>query len=518
MQFRYLAVDVATMKIKGEIGFGNVQYGWQYNGSGSFSGDLDKDDPNCTVDMLTPQATYIVVEREPSSGPAVIDNVYLLWRPSKSGESDMTFEGEEVTSVFGQRSINARFAFAATDLFTIAYALVDRAQAGTGGNLGITHGSNTSGRTATVLYNFWDKKRILDALTDLTVLDSGIDFRFQYSWSVANLLKILFIPTYPQRSVFNYVVNPTFESDISNWGPSGNSPQPALARVVSPTHSGSGALRITFGTTAAFSGVQTLTVQNLIIGAQYVASAWVYVQSGPPVQIDIAAGPTGQTSASANWTKISCTFTATDTHHLVQIQSSQATTSGQIAYVDDVSVRLGPDTVNEQEIIFEYGTNIDSYSWATESPSPTVVNTYGDGSENATRFVQATDPILAGQPVRVEAELDKSDVANNSLLADMGTAYLSLHGGFLNRPTIIVDGETLPRLGSYMPGSIAEVRIKDGNYIDFAESLAINSISVTPQQDTAAVAIDFLADFVVVHTPGTIVLGQGPALGTGKLG
>jgi hypothetical protein len=135
----------------------------------------------------------------------------------------------------------------------------------------------------------------------------------------------------------NLVTNSTFEANLTGWSTGGVTPAPTLAQSATQVHFGSNSMRVTFATAAAFSGAQT-TVTGLTIGREYLASGWVYVASGPGVQIGVSGGVTGGSSTVPTWTQIFCTFTATATSHIIQVLSKGATTSGQVAYVDDVVV------------------------------------------------------------------------------------------------------------------------------------------------------------------------------------
>jgi hypothetical protein len=157
---------------------------------------------------------------------------------------------------------------------------------------------------------------------------------------------VAFYPQPLSSSASNYLSNGTFETGLTGWATGGNTPAPTLAQTTDRAHSSSSSMKMTFGTTVAFSGAQN-SVTGLVIGGTYIASAWVYVQSGPAVQIDIASGPTGGNSAAAAWTQISVSFTATATSHLVQVLSNSATTAGQIAYVDDVLVTEADDNLGD---------------------------------------------------------------------------------------------------------------------------------------------------------------------------
>ncbi|MEU4133662.1 carbohydrate binding domain-containing protein [Streptomyces wuyuanensis] len=142
----------------------------------------------------------------------------------------------------------------------------------------------------------------------------------------------------------NLITNPGFETDTSGWSSSGT---PAIARVTSPVHDGTGSMRCTWG--AVSSQSVRIDVYGLDVGTTYTASAYVRVPAGDQVvRLKMAARSTGSDFAFGSystlfdtWERITCTFVATETSLQLRINPQTPTGAGDIAYIDAVQLEEG---------------------------------------------------------------------------------------------------------------------------------------------------------------------------------
>lgn len=135
----------------------------------------------------------------------------------------------------------------------------------------------------------------------------------------------------------------TFEGGtLGDWFAPSLGVAPALANSATHAHSGSKAMRITWG---AGIGDAQLNFTGLVIGRQYCFSAYVYVPSGgsPNLQIlAVGAGNAGTPSSGTNaFVRIFVAFTALSTTQSFQVQPSSGPSAGQQAWVDDVQLDEG---------------------------------------------------------------------------------------------------------------------------------------------------------------------------------
>jgi hypothetical protein len=83
---------------------------------------------------------------------------------------------------------------------------------------------------------------------------------------------------------------------------------------------------------------------NLIPGRQYDFTTWVYVPSsgGEPVSLSVDSLATSSASTLTDeWQQLTCTFTATQTQHTLQINASTSTLGTEQTYIDEMMV-TGP--------------------------------------------------------------------------------------------------------------------------------------------------------------------------------
>lgn len=140
----------------------------------------------------------------------------------------------------------------------------------------------------------------------------------------------------------NMVTNSSFETDTAGWSAAGTV-APGLARSTTRAQSGAASLLITWGTGGTGPAAQA-TAYGFEIGEVYTVSAYVYVPSGgsPAVRLGVSGLSTGTASSTTNaFQRITYTFTATDTFHVVQVTPATSPTSGHQVWVDAAQVERG---------------------------------------------------------------------------------------------------------------------------------------------------------------------------------
>lgn len=252
-EYRYVSINALTRQLQGEIEFGGVSFNWQQNNFGTFVGSIDRYDTKATRALLDPQRTLIGVELD---GQLIW--VGIMIQPRKSDDNTVQIPALEIHGMLQYRYIRERLWYAALDSGYITRQLVAYGQGGLGGDLGITTGSQVTGVPISVAFNFWDKKKVSDAIIDLSTPTSaapsdgtnppqsanpGFDFRMGYSWGVGNQLLMNFLIEYPKRGrktnhVFEYgrnVDDYSWEGGLAfNWIDSwGDGSENALRRATS---------------------------------------------------------------------------------------------------------------------------------------------------------------------------------------------------------------------------------------------------------------------------------------------
>lgn len=141
----------------------------------------------------------------------------------------------------------------------------------------------------------------------------------------------------------NFVTNPTFETDTSDWTSSGT---PTIARSTAQSQEGAASMLVTWGAVSSQS-VRT-TLYGLDIGTTYTASAYVRVPAGDQAVRLKAASTAGTDFAFGSystlndtWQRITVVFTATETSAQLRINPNTPTAAGDMVYVDAVQVEEG---------------------------------------------------------------------------------------------------------------------------------------------------------------------------------
>ncbi|WP_155054593.1 carbohydrate binding domain-containing protein [Streptomyces blattellae] len=137
----------------------------------------------------------------------------------------------------------------------------------------------------------------------------------------------------------NLITNPSFESGLADWE---HTATPTFVQDATHVKQGSQAMRVTWGGVAGQS-VYT-EVYGLDIGTRYTASAHVWVPSGGAPTLVCGIEGIGFGAASSvldGWSRITFTFTATDTRHRFAIEVASLPTAGTQCWIDAVQLWEG---------------------------------------------------------------------------------------------------------------------------------------------------------------------------------
>lgn len=176
--YRYLFADLLTDTIREEMPLQNVSYGDVLDAPGALSADLPLSLKNTagyekvTRANLDPGKTAVYVERD-----GVLVWGGILWTLAADAVNyKLSIGCEGFWSYFRRRLIRTTKAYAATDQLAIVQDLMNTAQAISGGNIGVTVGSETSGVQRDATYNAYQRANLGQEIEALSGLSGGFDF------------------------------------------------------------------------------------------------------------------------------------------------------------------------------------------------------------------------------------------------------------------------------------------------------------------------------------------------------
>ncbi|MEU5580928.1 LamG-like jellyroll fold domain-containing protein [Streptomyces huasconensis] len=140
----------------------------------------------------------------------------------------------------------------------------------------------------------------------------------------------------------NLITNPSFESGLSDWTASAT---PSISQSATHVQHGSQALLLTFGGGAVPGQNVRTTLLGLDVGQTYTVSAYVWVPAGD-THVHLALDNDGSGSLPSSvvdgFERLTLTFTATATQHLVRVRSYTTPAAGDRVWVDAVQAEEGP--------------------------------------------------------------------------------------------------------------------------------------------------------------------------------
>lgn len=204
--YRYLAYDLRTLTLLGELPLSGVTYSQVLNGAGELAATMPLTAVRQTapgvyssksaelIAATIPGRTVVCVERNGQ----LVDG-YIIWtRRYDSKSQSVQLGGQSMWSYFRRRLIRSTTIFTGADQLLIARTLVTNAQSAAGGNINVTVGTETCGVTRDRTYNSFDVKFVSEAVEQLAAVDAGFDFMIDVAY-VAGAPTFTFRPSYPRR-------------------------------------------------------------------------------------------------------------------------------------------------------------------------------------------------------------------------------------------------------------------------------------------------------------------------------
>lgn len=182
--YRYLAYDLVSLAMLGELPLSNVSWTQVLNGAGAFSAEMPLNVPRQTsAGVYASKATELLSATTTGRSLVVVErngqfmDAYILWtRTYDSQTQRVNLAGKSIWSYFEHRLITTTTIFSATDQLALVRSLINTAQAVGGGNINITVGSETSGVLRDRQYWYWDYKPVAEAVQELAQASNGFDF------------------------------------------------------------------------------------------------------------------------------------------------------------------------------------------------------------------------------------------------------------------------------------------------------------------------------------------------------
>jgi len=212
--------------------------------------------------------------------------------------------------------------------------------------------------------------------------------------------------------------NPSFETNASGWASDG--PVSSFARAADGSAIlGSFSGLVTWGTGASGSQSVNYTLSGLTIGRTYNATLWAKVPTGSPtvaISVYALADGTGTGSVKDAWEKLTVTFVATDTSHLLGVALRASATAGQTVSIDAIEIDDVAWVRREVRVanpgrgqIFDSAGTSDSIEFQTKS---LIINDAAQPSANADSTLRILTQ--ASGPNRWLVEVDDNAGADDS--------------------------------------------------------------------------------------------------------
>lgn len=202
--WEWIATDLRTNALLGELPLSGVSFGEVLNGAGQFSATLNALD-GVTATTAAERRRLIALRRAASTpGRTVVwprrDGVvfppFIVWR-REGGDGTSTYQlsGAGLWSYFRTQHLRVTKTYTGTDQLAIARDLIATAQAASGANIGVTLGAETSGVFRDRTYRSFELKQIGEAVEQLAAVDDGFDFAIDATPSFGRVLTL----SYPRR-------------------------------------------------------------------------------------------------------------------------------------------------------------------------------------------------------------------------------------------------------------------------------------------------------------------------------
>lgn len=216
--YRYLCIDLLTNQVQAELSFTGVNFTQQLNTAGTFTGSILLSGLPATANASNatiPGRNYIAVDRD-----GVIVWAGPIWsREWDSASQHLRITAQEFESYFNRRRITTTQVYTNTDQLAIAKALINNAQAVTGGNVGVVTGTETSPQLISKTYYSYELKTVYQALLDLSRSTNGFDFNIACAYDGGGNVTKTLVLGYPQSGVrysSSSLTAPVFEFPSGN--------------------------------------------------------------------------------------------------------------------------------------------------------------------------------------------------------------------------------------------------------------------------------------------------------------
>lgn len=183
--FRYLATDLRTGTLLGELPAEAVTFGWELNGPGQLSGTVR---PTAATAIKTRDST------EPVRTAIWVDlNGVLVWggviwkRDYDSDRRAYQIQASGFLSYLAKRLITVVRSYLASDQLALVRDLVTYAQTGAGADIGILVGAETSTTVRDVVYDPSELRQILAEIAQLAGMIDGFDFEVAVAYDTTGV-------------------------------------------------------------------------------------------------------------------------------------------------------------------------------------------------------------------------------------------------------------------------------------------------------------------------------------------
>lgn len=193
--WRYVATDLRTNALLGDLPLTDVSFGEVLNGAGSFSATLP------VAGASAAAARLLASSSEPGRTAVwclrneVVIGGAIVWARTRSKDQPIKLSGAGFWSFFRMQHARTTQAFAGVDQLAIARSLVQTAQAIGGADIGVTVGTETSGIARDRTYWSYELKQIGEAVEQLANVDGGFDFAIDVTQQLGKVLTL----SYPRR-------------------------------------------------------------------------------------------------------------------------------------------------------------------------------------------------------------------------------------------------------------------------------------------------------------------------------
>jgi hypothetical protein len=198
--YRVIAADLRSGLRIAELPINDLSFGSVLNGAGELSGSLPlpSNDPvqaAALVDAVDPVRRQIIVERD-----GVVVWCGIVWVAAYDDTSQtVDVRAGETWSYYRKRIIGTRRKFVGVDQLDIVQTLLEDAHAVSGGDIGVTVGTETSGVDRDRTYETWEFKNLGEAVEQLAEVIDGFDFSIDAYWTDAGTLGKALRLWYPRK-------------------------------------------------------------------------------------------------------------------------------------------------------------------------------------------------------------------------------------------------------------------------------------------------------------------------------